>query len=68
MYRISDEVTGEDVAVVEVEFSTDIISKIPIVWESELIKAYYQGRIEQWSFYDGAPNKLRIQGYVVEWV
>ena len=66
MYRISNEVTGEDVALVE--FSFDIIYALPVAWESELARAFYQGRIEQWAYYDRAPNKLRIHGYVVEWV
>ena len=66
MYRISNEVTGEDVALVE--FSFDIIYALPVAWESERARAFYAGRIEQWGFYDGAPNKLHIRGYVVEWV
>ena len=68
MYRISNEVTGEDVALVE--FSFDIIDALPVAWRkgTNLMKAFYAGRIEQWGFYDGAPNKLHIRGYVVEWV
>ena len=68
MYRISNEVTGEDVALVE--FSFDIMGALPVAWGKgeELMKAFYAGRIEQWSFYDGAPNELYIRGYVVEWI
>ena len=68
MYRISEETTDQVVA--EVEFSSGIIEALPVAWEkgNELVKAFYAGRIEQWGFYDGAPNKLHIQGYVVEQV
>ena len=64
MYRISEETTDQVVA--EVEFSFDIMGALPVAWGNELRKAFYAGRIEQWSFYDGAPNELHIQGYVVE--
>ena len=66
MYKISDVATAQTVA--EVEFSVDIMGALPVAWESELARAFYAGRIEQWSFYDGAPNELYIRGYVVEWV
>ena len=66
MYRISDVATAQIVA--EVEFSADIMGALPVAWKNELMKAFYAGRIEQWSFYDGAPNELYIRGYVVEWV
>ena len=64
MYRISEVATAHTVA--EVEFSVDIMRALPVAWENELMKAYYAGRIEQWAFYDGAPNELYIRGYVVE--
>ena len=69
MYRIREETTDQVVA--EVEFSTGIIEALPVSWvagKEALMKAFYAGRIEQWAFYDGAPNKLRIRGYVVEQV